>query len=174
MPESKDVPRNNGLMQKKQKKKREREKNSDAPFGQRKSSLLLMLLYTAPFYFISCLAAMWDLSSPTRDQSHAPPHWRSEVLTTGLQGSPRKSNLSEYSQLEHTEYIKSYEFNKMPHWTSLDITKAITLKTGPLKRRTLACLSCVQYISRQSGISSWWKKVIHWRIPARNVEALKE
>ena len=54
----------------------------------------VVLRYTTLFHF---LAATWDLSSLTRNQIRAPLHWRSRVITTGSQGSPRKSKLSEYS-----------------------------------------------------------------------------
>ena len=36
------------------------------------------------FFFWS--SSMWDLSSPTRDWTHAPPHWKHRVLTIGLPG----------------------------------------------------------------------------------------
>ena len=35
---------------------------------------------------------MWDLSSPTRDGTHAPPQWKCGVLTNGLPGKSLKNN----------------------------------------------------------------------------------
>ena len=47
-------------------------------------SVTILLLFYA---FIFCLQGMWDLSSPTRDQTHTPA-LEGKVLTTEL---PRKS-----------------------------------------------------------------------------------
>ena len=44
------------------------------------SSFLLNKKLTAPH-------GMGDLSSPARDQTHAPPQWKSRVLTPGLPGA---------------------------------------------------------------------------------------
>ena len=45
---------------------------------------ILLLLYVLAF----CPRGMWDLSSPTRDWTRAPPALEGEVLTTGPPGSP--------------------------------------------------------------------------------------
>ena len=36
------------------------------------------------FFFLSMLSCMWDLSSPTRDRTRPPLHWKCWVLTAGL------------------------------------------------------------------------------------------
>ena len=70
------------------------------PFSvsQVKGALLLLLFkvfllkkYFIPliaiyFYFLALLPDMWDLSSPTRDRTHAPLHWKCGILTTGPPG----------------------------------------------------------------------------------------
>ena len=40
------------------------------------------------FILLSVLRGMWDFSFPTRDGTHAPPHWKCRVLTIG---PPEKS-----------------------------------------------------------------------------------
>ena len=40
------------------------------------------------FGFLAIPHGLRDLSSPTRDRTHAPLQWKHRVLTTGHQGSP--------------------------------------------------------------------------------------
>ena len=61
------------------------------------------------FNFLAMLHGMWDLSSPTRDQTHT--HWKSGALTAGPPGtSPQVTFEGGAWESQHTSVSRSVSF----------------------------------------------------------------
>ena len=68
-------------------------------------SYSLLQLCSNLFFCVATLCCRQDLSSLTRDQTHAPLHWEPGVLTTG---SPGKPLIISFSQLHNHKSVKLY------------------------------------------------------------------